>query len=359
MFRIIFGLAKSNRLVTPRMLLISVFVPQRRIFGRPPSIRQPVIGVTILKADELKDISRVVDSTLLDRVGNEVGPGRSKGHIVKWQVSFDKVEHYHYKLPHYRGGFVKELFANALAVYLMPEASADLKIVEHEVDADKGISQYGLISRCPNECYNDPNLEQWALSYENDETAFQHGPKRMGVSLAFKQFIGDSDAKAANFVLVKNDSHCISIDHEYAFDKAASFIHNSYTAIYRLKDFDDERDRDIPLQSKPDLLEKIEPVFTHAIQADLDNGSVLAFYERIVAMTDEDINGLFNGIAELIMPEEKTLLIADLKVRQAATRQFLVKHGDELRQMQAGKQKMEEAVMAAMQDVVRSMRRAF
>lgn len=296
-----------------------------QLIWRTPYVQTPVVDVSVLRTLGQRVPLSVIDSSVLSRAGSKIAAGRSKGHKVSRRLPDGSLQYFYYKLPYFRGGFVKELIAAALARHLLGEQAPAVYAVEKPEESDARRAQYALVSESLGTNVQYDNLESWAFLYEQDDEELRYGPKHLGLALAFKLLLGDSDAKAANFVLLRNQQgNCYSIDHEYAFDLAPAFIRDSSSAVSRLKDFrTDQQDRYIPLQANPALLQKIEPVLERAVQCDLDDGSVMALYERFASLTEADIQTMFDRYGSLINEDEKASITQDLRYRQADTREFI------------------------------------
>ncbi len=305
------------------------FVWQNVITARPPLRQQDVFDHSVLHASGGSNFLRVVKEAEFCRAGSKISGGRSKGHKLMRQLADGTHEFYYFKLPYYRWGFVKELIAGALARELMGELAPMVCAIEMSSKNEKGLFQYGLISQSLGSNLHYDNLENWAFQYKEDFEEEKFGPKHLGCGLAFKLLLGDSDAKAANFVLLRDQQgHVYGIDNEYAFDLAPEFITDASVAVKRLKDFHiaESDSQFVPLQMEPELLKKIFPVFVAAVQHDIDSGELLELYRKFADLSLSRLKGLFNQFGPLINDKEQESLLKDLLARQQMTLKFITEH---------------------------------
>jgi hypothetical protein len=268
----------------------------------------------------------IVDDASLIRASNTLAPGRSQGHKVKFQLIDGGERYFYYKMPFDRIGFVKELVVGALARLLLGNEAPLVCAVEKPHQSNSEQSQYTLISEILSTTSTHDNLERWARLYYQDEEALKIGPKHMGLSLAFKLLVGDSDAKLANFVLAYNgEGLCYSIDHEYTFNLPPVFIRDAGAAVRKIKDFNPQKhqQRDVPLQEAPEVTSKIGPLLCAAVKRDVDDGSVMRLYERFVRLTSNDIETLFEQFGSLISMEERAVFQSAIQLRQRAAEEFI------------------------------------
>ncbi len=309
----------------PARLVSSSSNAAKPVVMRPPFQREPVIAASVLRAMTPRLPIHVVDHSALTRASTKLAAGRSKGYKVKCQLSDESAQYFYYKLPFYRGGFVKELAVAALARKLLGEHAPMVYAVETPQASDSSQSQYALISQSLATNLHYDNLENWALQYEADDEEIKFSPRHMGLSLAFKLMLGDSDIKAANFVLLRDQQgYCYSIDHEYAFDHGPVFVRDAASAVRELNDYkSDAGNFYFLLRSKTALLDKMFPVLQRAVQRDIDDGSMLALYERFVNLTDEDIQALYDQYGSLINADERAFFTHELKFRQECAKEYI------------------------------------
>lgn len=299
---------------------------QQAVTARPPIRQQDVLDRSVLHTTGQLGFLHVIDRASLHSAGTKISGGRSKGHKLMRIMPDGAREFYYFKLPFYRWGFIKELIAGALARELMGEHEPKVYALELSHDDKTGLAQYGLLSQSLGSNLHYDNLENWAYLYNEDYEEALFGPKHLGCSLAFKLLLGDSDAKAANIVMLRDQQgHCYSIDHEYAFDYAPQFITDADVAVKQLKDFHagTEEGHFIPLQKEPELLARVFPVFRDAVQCDIESGEVIKLYENFANLSLNRLHRLFNQYGPLVHTEERDCLLKDLLARQEATLKFI------------------------------------
>lgn len=287
--------------------------------------QQPVIGRATLRIEPPRVPLNIVDHAALERVSELKASGRSKGHKVKRKLPDGSESYYYFKIPFDRIGFVTELVAGALARLLLGKKVPSVYAVEKAHDGDQ--SEYMFISEIVSDGLHD-NLETWARLYGQDQEMKKASPKYMGLSIAFKLLLGDADPKLANFIVpYDGEEHCYSIDHEFTFKMPPVFVRDPAEAIRRLKDFNpkEKNNRDIPLQAQPEIISKIEPVLSAAVKRNIDDGSIIAFYERFARLTPQDIQMTFEQFGSLVSEEERAVFQSAIELRQQAVKDFLVK----------------------------------
>jgi hypothetical protein len=207
-------------------------------------------------------------------------------------------------------------------------------------------SRYDLISESLGEKAGNMNLEEWARLYA--ERSIDYVPTHLGTSIAFDMLLGKTDCKLANLIVKRqNGGNCYSIDHETSLFMAPQFLRRDKDGLVFIGEFsqkslgehiyeqngdgavDTETDNmHQPLRGDKATKEVITPVLRAAIRNDMDNGKVIAFYEKFASMSELELNKLFTRYGTLIHKDEQQSIMRDLQARQVATREYLAQLKD-------------------------------
>jgi hypothetical protein len=313
--------------------------------------KKPVIAASILKTHPQAKHLLVVDSHEFSSAGPKLSGGRSGGHKVeRINAETGEREYFYYKEVIDRRALLNELVVGGLARELCgPEAKEVTKVafplyLLHETSVNNAAnhSRYGVLSESVGKVPHG-DLEKWSEGYFHDHEFAKFQPKHLGVALALDGLVGKSDCKLANLVGLRDQQGaCYSIDHESAFAKGPQFIDSAERALGFIGEFraktlaelghedncpglDTRDDPNQPLKSRIDIQVAVRPILLKAIQNDLENGSIAAFYKKFVALTDEKLKKILGQYG--LLTESETLEYFDrLKFIQDDLRKQLKKN---------------------------------
>jgi len=306
------------------------------------NVQTPLIDKSVLRDAEYEDKDvDVIDAMTLKSVDHHVTSGRSHGYKVSHAHEDEEHRFYYYKEPFSREGYLNELVLGGLLRQILGEAFPRIMAVETPVNDLEDDSRYGLISESLNEKKGNLNLEEWATLYVQGEIT--DIPEHLGISVAADMLFGKTDSKLANLVFMrKHAGDCYSIDHESGCALRAQFLTQpneglAFIGEFRKKTlsehvFEQQADgvvdtaadnRHQPLKGNDEVKRIIAPVLIKAINNDIENRSVIAFYEKFAALSEADIKKVFARYGSLIHADEQERYLKDIQARQEETRKFL------------------------------------
>lgn len=302
--------------------------------------------------DERDETLSIIDSSRFKSAGDIQLTGRSGTSKIYLVDDEGNKTYFYHKASFERSMLINELIVGELGRALMGQIFPRVYAVQHIDKEDPTKSTFTFCSESLSGISSHDNLETWCEELSHDLEEEKFGPKLLGLSIAFDKLFGKTDTKLANLV-VKRDQigDCYSIDHESAFRKAPEFILDAHDGLISIGEFSEKKFDDVlleqaldntdpsfdsranpnqPLRDEPKVLALAEPAIKNAIDADIKNGRILAFYQRFATMNDQQLEDIFQPFGKLIHEDEKAAYLAKLHHLRKQTRVFLSEHGHEL-----------------------------
>ncbi len=303
----------------------------------------PIIDRSVLKTNKGRTDLLVVGAHELEAAGHKSCVGRSSAHKVQRDNPVTKdIDYYYFKETFDRASLIKELVFGALGRELDKNFPQVLLCETPRNDKDDS-SSYALLSQSVGGSKPYSNLEAWAYDLFDDYEFAKYAPKHLGRSLAYAMLLGKTDIKLANFVGIWDENGiCYPIDNESALKASAVCITDADEALEFIGEFANKRfmdhaheqncdtlnvkdDIDRPIKSREDVKKLIRPVLLAAIQRDIDNGQIEAFYKSFVALSDETIKKTVSQFG-LLTDKEQVALTSHIQEMRQTANNFLSKN---------------------------------
>lgn len=305
-------------------------------------IKQPTVDKSVLKNDEFKHNANlsVIDALRLSSASDQFEIGHSHVHKVKFNNN-SKEEYYYHKETFTRNTLLNELVFGKLLFKLIGNDFPNVYAVETPLNDVKDNSKYSVISQSVGT--SNMNLQDWAYQYSSSEDRSTLPlPRHLGLAIATEKLLGKFDCKLQNLVMVNDgNAHSYSIDHESMLAKAPTILTNAkeglrYIGEFSQKDTAFENAADSigggadgnenpyqPIKNEGDIKKLIKPILQQAINEDLENGVVMAFYQKFADFTEEELNQIYDSFGSLMTGEERKQYTDNIKQRQQFVREYL------------------------------------
>lgn len=309
------------------------------------NIKDPVLDNTIdidLSRNGTRETTplRFINEDQLISSGDLHLPGRSDARKVYFLDENGEQVYCYHKETFTRSMLINELVVGTLGKLLMDHDYPIVYAVQKPLKNDSSRSQFSFLSGS----LFGVDLEEWCRNFSHDKEEYKLGPRHLGLALAFDMLFGKSDIKLANLVVkraTEEKGRCYSIDHESAFNKPPVILADAKQALGLIGEFhgktfnallreevadgmlDTSNDPNQPLKDQFAIKNAVSPILLSAIQADMDDGKVTAFYKRFAALDDKQFEKAFAPFAGFIRDDEKASIISRLKDAQALVREHL------------------------------------
>lgn len=276
---------------------------------------------------EQQSQATVISTHQIIRVDSKATVGRSRGHIV-WTEGVAKTSNVFYNKKVYsREKLLNELVLCGLLHDLYKETDTPFPavfVLERTTHAGKKL--YSFMSEDVGGTARNINLLHYLKARGTTELDLSK-LKNIGVIVAFNRLVGNTDCNLKNFILHQQTGvdYLYGIDFEYAFIQKPSLLTSAE-------------------QVSETIVELINPVFQFttamqfndtiasfskrqliaAIKNELDDGSVIMFYQKFADMTRNQIEDSLSRLDGLMTPVEKTSYLAKILNSQQLVHNHLI-----------------------------------